>query len=211
MKIAICASVLALLADGLNLKRGKGDPIKLTPKLAPPLSMDSAMGFLEEQKEFDQVKQRLELEETEEFNMRQVRAYILKFTNEFRASESSLPPLKDAPDIDPLAQGHANDEAAKQQCSHDNVDARFDTMIKKLRCMGVAENVAMNPTMKDNIVGNPDRSDEEMARQIVDGWIASPGHRKNLLGNYKYLGIGTSKSGPAGSSYIYSVQLFCKK
>ncbi len=33
----------------------------------------------------------------------------------------------------------------------------------------------------------------ELARKVVDGWMNSAGHRKNLLGNYTHLGCGVSK------------------
>ena len=37
---------------------------------------------------------------------------------------------------------------------------------------------------------------EDMARQIVDGWMRSPGHRQNILRpNYTHLGTGVSQSG----------------
>jgi uncharacterized protein YkwD len=31
------------------------------------------------------------------------------------------------------------------------------------------------------------------ANEVMRGWKGSPGHRKNLLGNYKYIGIGIAK------------------
>lgn len=33
----------------------------------------------------------------------------------------------------------------------------------------------------------------KLARKIVEGWMNSPGHRENLLGNYNSLGIGLSR------------------
>lgn len=43
---------------------------------------------------------------------------------------------------------------------------------------GAGENVAMSWNL-----GDP-------AKVAVDGWVKSPGHRKNLLGNFRYMGIG---------------------
>ena len=34
-----------------------------------------------------------------------------------------------------------------------------------------------------------------VAKMGVDGWINSPGHRKNLLGNWHYSGIGVYRKG----------------
>lgn len=40
---------------------------------------------------------------------------------------------------------------------------------------------------------------------VVEGWMNSPGHRANILGNYKYLGVGVAYGGDYG---IYWTQLF---
>ena len=57
----------------------------------------------------------------------------------------------------------------------------------------------------------PFRSYEELAKKVVEDWYRSKGHRQNLLGNYKYLGIGASflvpeKKGP--NFDVYLVQNF---
>ena len=58
---------------------------------------------------------------------------------------------------------------------------------------GVGENVAMSHGS-----GDP-------GKEAVDGWIGSPGHRKNLLGEFKYMGIGvyTNREGE-----VYLTQMF---
>ena len=35
----------------------------------------------------------------------------------------------------------------------------------------------------------------DMARLAVDAWIKSPGHKRNLLGNYNIMGIGIYQKG----------------
>ena len=59
---------------------------------------------------------------------------------------------------------------------------------------GAAENVAMNSGYS---------SVNSIAKCAVDGWINSPGHRRNLLSNMTYCGIGVW-----GSSKVYLTQLF---
>ncbi len=59
---------------------------------------------------------------------------------------------------------------------------------------GAAENVAMSQGMRD------------VAKVAVDGWIQSPGHRKNLLApSMEYCGIGVYKNSQ-GAWYL--TQLF---
>ena len=43
-------------------------------------------------------------------------------------------------------------------------------------------------------------SEEEMASQIVDGWMDSPGHRENILSGFHSQGIGVYAT-PEGKAY----------
>ncbi|MBW8687687.1 CAP domain-containing protein [Chitinophaga rhizophila] len=118
---------------------------------------------------------------------------ILYYTNEFRASKG-LPPLKLESFCSELAQKHSNNMATgKVAFGHDQFEIRNDAATLKFKGIsGVAENVAY---------GNLD------AKGVVDGWIKSPGHRKNMLGNYNLIGIGTAQKG----KIIYFTQFFVKK
>lgn len=52
-----------------------------------------------------------------------------------------------------------------------------------------------------------------MARKVVDGWMHSKGHRKNLMDDYNYLGCGVSSvvKSKNGVPEIYFTQNFGKK
>ena len=52
-----------------------------------------------------------------------------------------------------------------------------------------------------------------MARKVVDGWMYSKGHRKNLMDDYNYLGCGVSSvvKSKNGVPEIYFTQNFGKK
>ena len=50
-------------------------------------------------------------------------------------------------------------------------------MVRTFYVAAFGENVAMNKGQADAV------------QCAVDGWIKSPGHRKNLLGNFYYCGI----------------------
>ena len=54
-----------------------------------------------------------------------------------------------------------------------------------------AENVAYGP---------------KSGKEVVSMWSTSPGHRKNMLGNYKYIGIGIAKDRQGRNYYT---QVFC--
>ncbi len=46
------------------------------------------------------------------------------------------------------------------------------------------------------------------AREVVDGWLHSQGHRKNIEGNYTYTGIGIAKD---RDGVTYFTQIFIKR
>ena len=116
---------------------------------------------------------------------------ILKYVNQFRA-DNGKPALTMNPDMVETAAIHSTAMAkGTVPFGHDNFDLRFKYVSAKLgRINAFAENVAM---------GKMD------ARQVVDGWAHSPGHRKNMLGDYNLTGIATAT---AADGQIYFTQLF---
>jgi uncharacterized protein YkwD len=119
---------------------------------------------------------------------------ILANVNQFRADNGKAP-LTMNPDMVETAGIHSQAMAkGTVPFGHDNFDLRFKYVAAKLGGIDAfAENVAM---------GVMD------ARQVVDGWIHSPGHRKNMLGNYNLTGIATST---AANGQIYFTQIFAHK
>jgi uncharacterized protein YkwD len=118
---------------------------------------------------------------------------ILYYTNKFRAS-NGLPALKTEINCNLLAEKHSQDMASgKTAFGHDGFEVRAAAIGKVLGGMsGAAENVAM---------GTLD------AKAVVDGWIKSPGHRKNMLGNFNLIGIGYAQG---KGRMMYFTQLFIK-
>jgi uncharacterized protein YkwD len=60
-----------------------------------------------------------------------------------------------------------------------------------------AENVAMRTFSQNTSV-------ESLAKAIVDSWVRSRGHLRNIVGSYRVLGVGVSTKG----SSLYATQLF---
>ena len=56
--------------------------------------------------------------------------------------------------------------------------------------LGISENIAKIPWFV-NVTGCGDtRSIEAFSDCMVRGWINSPPHRKNILGDYTFIGVG---------------------
>jgi uncharacterized protein YkwD len=104
---------------------------------------------------------------------------VFKETNEFRKSNGlKLLTMTDA--LNAIAQKHSENMASgKTSFGHDGFDKRNVLAMKTLPDMrGFAENVAL---------------DAKSARAVLELWKNSSGHRRNLLGNYRYIGIGIAR------------------
>ena len=98
-------------------------------------------------------------------------------------------------DLNAIARKHSEDMASGR-CAfgHDGYDLRVSKIKKTIKpCDGyVGENVAYGASN---------------GKEAVDIWKNSSAHRKNMLGDYKYIGIGTA-SNKKGD--IYYTQIFVR-
>ncbi len=103
---------------------------------------------------------------------------VLKYTNEFRKSKG-LPGLVMRDELNVIAQKHSADMASgRKRFGHDGFKDRQKQAEKKMpELREFAENVAYGPAT---------------GKEVVTMWKNSSGHRANMLGKYKYIGIGTS-------------------
>lgn len=119
---------------------------------------------------------------------------ILKLVNQHRASLGlNALQMNDAATTE--ATKHSSDMAkGKVDFGHDGFDERMQHLNQKLGTLhATAENVAYG---KIN------------AQQVMDMWLNSPGHKKNIEGNFSMIGIGIAKS---RSGYLYFTQIFLLK
>jgi len=115
----------------------------------------------------------------------------LKYSNEFR-KRNGLPELQWHQSLAQIAVQHSKNMGdGKVPFGH----AGFNERVRQypFHAISAAENVAMNYGMST------------VAKVAVDGWIDSPGHRKNLLANHNYCGIGVYQNS-RGAWYL--TQLF---
>jgi len=118
---------------------------------------------------------------------------ILRLVNRHRHS-IGRPPLQANSFISSVALGHSRDMlSGKTPFGHDGFRDRIDRIRKKLGPMHIAaENVASGPMS---------------AKEVVDGWLHSPGHRRNIEGDFRLTGIGLA-FGRNGN--IFFTQIFTK-
>ncbi len=104
---------------------------------------------------------------------------VLRQTNQFRRSKG-LTELVMRDDLNAIAQQHsANMAKGRVGFGHGGFDKRNTMASRKIKSMGsFAENVAYGA---------------RNATEVITMWKNSSGHRRNMLGHYKYIGIGTAK------------------
>ncbi len=105
---------------------------------------------------------------------------LLAETNEFRR-QSNLPELELSDELSAIAQKHSENMAtARVGFGHGGFSKRSAQARKQLDdVISVAEDVAYGPTS---------------ASELMQLWKNSTGHRRNMLGKYKYVGIGIAKN-----------------
>lgn len=118
---------------------------------------------------------------------------ILYYVNQYRAKHH-LSPLKMNNLISQQAAKHSQDMASHRLAfGHTNFNGRIKRLYTEIgECRGGAENVAFYKTD---------------AKKLVDAWVASPGHRRNILGGYNLTGIGIAHS---KKGWAYYTQIFLR-
>jgi len=119
---------------------------------------------------------------------------ILNYINEYRVSKGlSALVMNDV--ISAEAEKHSMNMAEnKVAFSHDGFEDRVKRIVEKSGFVHAsAENVAYGKLSP---------------KEVVNVWLKSPGHKKNIEGNYTYTGIGVAKN---ADGIIYFTQIFTRK
>jgi uncharacterized protein YkwD len=127
--------------------------------------------------------------------MNSIELATYNLVNKYRQSRN-LPPLVADPDISAQAKAHSEQMARSGNMSHDGFNERVASVAKTIVYRNAAENVAYNMGY-----GQPDLV-------AVQGWIESPGHKKNMIGQFDLTGIGVAR-GAKGEYYF--TQIFIRK
>jgi uncharacterized protein YkwD len=122
-------------------------------------------------------------------------AAVLRQVNEYRQAHN-LAPLTIDPAISAVAQAHSESMASEGGITHDGFNQRVDAISKTIVYRSAAENVGYNMGY-----AKPDAI-------VIQDWIDSPGHHKNMVGRFDLTGIGVAKN--ARGEY-YFTQIFIRK
>jgi len=124
--------------------------------------------------------------------LEQMENEIVLLVNQHRES-LGLTPLKMNNIAREQSQLHSKRMAyGSEKFSHNGFDSRTKTIRSKFGGNAFAENIAYG---------------HMSAKSVVDGWLNSPGHKKNIEGNYTHIGVGVAQS---KSGTLYFTQIFVR-
>lgn len=119
---------------------------------------------------------------------------ILELVNKYR-QKKKLPPLEYDKSIAKAAEKHSENMADKRvSFGHGGFDDRIDKLLANIKgANAAAENVAYG---------------SKTAEDVVDMWLNSKGHKKNIEGNFNMTGIGIARD---KSGRLYYTQIFINR
>jgi uncharacterized protein YkwD len=124
----------------------------------------------------------------------QLQQSVLDYVNQYRKTKG-LAPLKMMPLITAEALKHSKNMVdGKVGFGHDGFDGRADRLMSQIELSNaIAENVAYG---------------KFSAQEVVNRWIQSPGHRKNIEGKFTLTGVGIVRR---ADGYLFFTQIFINK
>jgi uncharacterized protein YkwD len=133
--------------------------------------------------------------------VKQLEKALVFFTNKER-TKADMPVLELSPALNFLARGQSTNMCDKRTLQHESDSfpagwRKFRDRMKMADLKAGAENVAYRTSSPEV---------EKWAEEVVEGWMKSPPHRKNILNaDFVYLGIGIVN---CADNYIYATQVF---
>jgi len=169
-------------------------------------------------------KKRLTLHEKPEYNAKEIEYLVHELTN-LEREKYGLSQLAFDPEIRLIARGHSLDMGVREYFAHETPEGLTPSdraakngyscqkIVGLLIYSGIAENIFQGHlfesyyTINGEITSYDWNTEEEIAKTIVDGWMNSPGHRKNILTEiYDREGIGVEIT---PDHKVYVTQNFC--
>lgn len=130
-----------------------------------------------------------------------IESSIRRYTNEER-QRRHLEPLQPSPALAFLARRQSEHMCRAKKLKHESKDfpKGWQLFAQRLKIVGVGgggENIAFR-----TVTASP----KQWAKEVVRGWMKSPGHRRNILrSEFRYIGIGVE---PCKNRLAYATQVF---
>lgn len=119
---------------------------------------------------------------------------VLQQINQYR-QQQGLPALRSNSTIVQQSRQHSQSMANSGVLSHNGFSGRVSTISRTISYRSAAENVAFNSGFSNPVA------------QAVNGWLRSPGHLQNIVGNFNLTGVGVARS---SNGAYYFTQIFIR-
>lgn len=115
----------------------------------------------------------------------------LNSINDYRIS-IGLKPLEKANLLSWESEKHDEYMITNNVVSHLGFETRFETIMKGLGAIKVGENIALS-------------NKTATSKAILNAWLASPEHKKNIEGDYTHFGIAIKENPITGQKYYTNI------
>jgi len=131
--------------------------------------------------------------------------------NDARGAEG-IPPLADSQPLGRQARSYSKEQAQNDFIGHNSPVS--GPMSNRIACTPAAENINTAYYVQEFIDGDGTRqfldNETEVAAYIVESWLASPGHRSNIMDSrFGTQGVGVNVTEQDGDTYVIVTQQLC--
>jgi uncharacterized protein YkwD len=113
----------------------------------------------------------------------------MELINAHRVSKG-LNPLEKINHMSYKSEEHDNYMIANNVVNHNDFAARSENIMKTLGAKSVSENIAYN---------------YNTPQAVLNAWLASPGHKENIEGNFTHFGIAIKENPATGKKYYTNI------
>ena len=208
----------------INLSSVQQKAEEISSNVQVPTQKEISKTIQEAKNTIEQTSKTIPVISKPKFDIAKIENLVYTYTNEQR-TKNGLSELRLDPRLADIARSHSDDMADRNYFAHDTPEG-LDPTARGLKggynchkelgdgyyTEGIAENIAQNwlytSYMTKGVYTSYNwHSEESLAREIVDGWMNSAGHRQNILtSGYDRIGIGI---GISEDDAVYATQNFC--
>lgn len=129
------------------------------------------------------------LQKVVSYSYNSIELETMDLINAHRVSKG-LNPLQKINHMSYKSEEHDNYMIANNVVNHNDFSARSENIMQTLGATSVSENIAYN---------------YNTPQAVLNAWLASPGHKENIEGNFTHFGLAIKESPTTGKKYYTNI------
>ncbi|SFF24894.1 CAP domain-containing protein [Flavobacterium xueshanense] len=129
------------------------------------------------------------LQKVVNYSYNSIEVKTMELINAHRVSKG-LNPLQNINHMSYKSEEHNNYMIANNVVNHNGFSARSENIMLTLGATSVSENIAYNYNTPE---------------AVLNAWLASPGHKENIEGNFTHFGIAIKENPATGKKYYTNI------